>query len=176
MPRRRGRAAGLVLGLLAVVASGCDVFVPPPQPPCPPVDLIEDVARIVQFRPGPGRDITDVAYVAEFRDVIWSCDHSETVLMVDLEILIKVGRGPTAEVGDTVVRYFVALSDRADRIIAKRVFDIPVELAAGEQVDLQEAIGQRIGLQPGQTGTDFVILLGFQLDRDQLEYNRERLR
>ena len=70
----------------------------------------------------------------------------------------------------------MGLADRQERIIAKRVFDVPVEFKSAARIEVVEEVAQRIGLKPGQVGTDFVILVGFQLDRDQLEYNRDRLR
>ena len=166
------------LPAIAVVAlmAGCDVLAPPPGPPCPPVALIDETASLVQFRAGGGRDITDVSYVAEFQDVRWSCDYGETTLAIDLELLIRAGRGPTSETSAATLRYFVGLADRQERIIAKRVFDVPVEFKSAARIEVVEEVAQRIGLKPGQVGTDFVILVGFQLDRDQLEDNRDRLR
>lgn len=171
MPRR---LAAIAVALAAL--TGCDALLPPPGPPCPPVALIDETASLVRFRAGGGRDITDVSYVAEFQDVRWSCDYSETTLAIDLELLIRAERGPTSATSAATLHYFVGLADRQERIIAKRVFDVPVEFESDAKIDVVEEVAQRIGLKPGQIGTDFVILVGFQLDRDQLEYNRDRLR
>jgi hypothetical protein len=165
-------AVAIVLAAL----TGCDVLSPSPGPPCPPVSIIDETASLVQFKDGGGRDITDVSYGAEFQDVRWSCDYGEMALVVELELLIEAGRGPTFATSAATLRYFVALADRQERIIAKRVFDVAVAFEGDARVHVVEEIVQRIGLRPGQVGIDFVILVGFQLDRDQLEYNRDRLR
>ena len=119
--------------------------------------------------------LAHVRYFAEFRDVQWSCDYDENTLEVDLTLVVVVRSGPTSQAQAADLRYFVALAERGGRLVAKKTFASQVALASqGGTGAVSEEIEQRIPLKAGQSGTDFEILIGFQLTREQLEYNRGR--
>ena len=137
--------------------------------------IVAEAAEVTGFRSGGGRDVLDVRYFAEFRDVQWSCDYDKNTLEVDLTLVVVARSGPTSQAQAADLRYFVALAERGGRLIAKKNFASQVALASqGGTGAVSEEIEQRIPLKAGQSGTDFEILIGFQLTREQLEYNRRR--
>ena len=161
---------------MALALFGCEMIGSAPPVACPSVAVVAEAAEVTGFRPGGGRDVVDVRYIAAFTDVQWSCDHDGTTLEVDLTLVVAASAGPTSQARTADLRYFVALAERGGRLVAKEVFVSRVALdperGAG---DVSEEIEHRIPLKAGQSGADFEILIGFQLTREQLEYNRERI-
>tara|TARA_Y100000588_G_C14085588_1_gene852090 strand:+ start:446 stop:871 length:426 start_codon:yes stop_codon:yes gene_type:complete len=139
------------------------------------VALIDETARVVKFKSNLGRDVTDIDYSAEFADVLWSCTYRGNELAVELEILITATLGPTSNSSSAKLGYFVALSDNREQLIAKRVFETVADFSGTREAYVEEEIMQRIGLPEGKAGDDYLIFVGFQLDRDELTYNRDKM-
>ena len=105
-----------------------------------------------------------------------SCDYvdDDRILKTRLELRIAVSRGPAAPGPVVDLAYFVAIIGPDQAILAKQVFRSPIEFAANRrQAGALEETAQSIPLQDGQTGSDFEILVGFQLNAEQLDYNRQ---
>ena len=83
---------------------------------------------MIEFLPGPGRDLTDVLYTGEVIGLESTCEYDEDGY-VDNDVLLTIGlsKGPAAEGNAGRFTYFVAITDPAERIIAKEVFPVEVE-------------------------------------------------
>ena len=129
---------------------------------------------MTQFAAG-GRDVVDIAYFARFADVTWSCDLEGSSLEVELTLTLEGTAGPTSKVRTADITFFVALAARRGAVIAKKTFASRIPLPSDRGTgSLVEEIDQRFPLRAGQNGADFEILVGLQLTREQLEYNRTR--
>ena len=165
----------LILLLLAVLSLGCDTILPRSSGPCPNVALIDETATVVKFTSNLSSDVTDIDYSAVFEDVRWSCKYRGNELAVELDLLVTATLAPTSNSSSGKLSYFVALSDNNEQLIAKRVFETVADFSGKREADVEEEIIQRIGLPEGKAGDDYLIFVGFQLDRDQLIYNRDRV-
>jgi hypothetical protein len=163
-------------GVLLLSLGGCGMFGPKEPPtPCPRVSILGDAGRAVQFRPGPGRDPTDVLLEIEIAGISSACEfgrRNESV-SVTTNIAVAATRGPAAQ-GDTVgnVNYFIAVTDREQNILAKQVFDARIAIPPGQRrAGVADETVQRIPLTTRRPG-DIEILVGLQLTEEQLRQNR----
>ncbi len=162
-------------GIAAVALGGCGIILPQPPVICPNVGVVAEAVNLTQFTAEGGRDVTDVRYVAEFSDIEWSCDLDGSTLEVELTLVVEAAAGPTSNAPTADFRYFVALAARDGGLIAKETFASRIALSSDNGTgSLVEEIEQLIPLRPDQSGDDFEILIGFQLTREQLDYNRAR--
>ena len=142
---------------------------------CPRINILGEANRITVFAPGGGRDLTDVEYTAEFRAIESDCDldKGDRIVEASTEFQVVATRGPAARNRQIELPIFVALT-RADGVVDKRQYPLKIIFPQGEdRIAVFDAIeGTRIYLDPGESGSEYEILVGFQLTRNQLEYNR----
>ncbi|MDG4717537.1 MULTISPECIES: hypothetical protein [Thalassospira] len=172
---RRVCALGMVSvgGLLS--ACGGNMFEEPAVPTCPAAYLPKDTATLVQFS-GAGKDLTDVIVEAEFEGYLGDCgyDLDDKTLDVIISPIIKAELGPAAQSRTTAFQYFVALRDPSGKFVQKSVFDVTLPFADNLNMARfrDEQVTLSVPLDDVWTGPDYEIYLGFQLNADQLEYNR----
>lgn len=161
-------AAGLLLAL-----AGCGYFGEEEARPCPDAVVLADAKRITQFRPGPGRDLTDVQFEGEIAGIAGTCVFGKRDLTVTLIADLVVTRGPAAAAEEANLPFFVAITDEARNIVAKQVFDSAIAVPRGQRrAGVREEIEQVIPLAAGEPSPYYEIVVGFQLSPEQLEQNR----
>lgn len=161
-----------VPGLAAALLAGCELLGAGPAPLCPHVAVVSDAESLVVFNPGPGRELSDVSFAAEFSGLTRRCSYGEAALDVELEVTVEAQPGPLARIDRASIPLFVAVVDFEGTILGKRVFTRDVRFRGRGPVTYTEDLEQTIALRPGQGGGDFEILLGFQLSPEQLEQSR----
>lgn len=175
------RGAGLA-GLLLLAGCGSGGWFSkksdePPQP-CPRVGILGDAQKSVQFRAGAGRDLTDVAFEVELLDFNGGCKFAEKNSVVTVTFTLQVAgtRGPAAgDARELSVPYFVAVVDKQQNILSRDGFTARLPMPPGRRrVAVGEELEQRIPLPAGRTTRDVEVLIGLQLDNEQLEFNRKQ--
>ena len=166
---RAACAAALVLSL-----GGCGLFgSDAPRGACPDAVILADAKRLTQYRPGPGRDLTDVEFEAEIARISGGCSFAKRELTVTLSADLVATRGPAASDGQVVLPFFVAITDQARNIVAKKVFESAIPVPAGQRrAGVREEIEQVIPLEAGEPVPYYEVVVGFQLTPEQLEQNR----
>ena len=173
--RPRAPAVRLFLGLAGglgglALLSACAGE--PETRPCPQAVVLKDAARQVKFN-GAGRDLTDVLYEAEIRTGQLVCEYDDNELDVDLQVSIIAARGTANTDRLANVRYFVAIAQTDQTVLARESFDIAIPFPGNRtRVSGLEQIGQIIPLPQGQDGGDYRIYVGLELTHEELEYNR----
>ncbi|MBM3558827.1 MAG: hypothetical protein FJX53_02830 [Alphaproteobacteria bacterium] len=176
------RTVSRIAALAALaVAAGCDQTARVP-PPCPAIVVVGDTAELTQFRPGPGRDLTDV--VAEGRidrfDGFCETDRNRDgtgEIAVELQLFFVIASGPANTTRFATYEYFVAIADTSERILAKQTFSAEVAFEGNRnRLTAFETLVQTIPVTAGQDGGAFTVYVGFQLTPDQLAYNRSKRR
>lgn len=163
-------------GLLLLLA-GCSLFKKEDPRACPRVSILNEAARVVVYRDGPGRDLIDVRHEMQIGDISWSCKYSETQVRVLAKISILAQRGPASEAPQAQASYFVAVTEGGETILAKEVFRSAIAFPEGRsQAGVFEEIEQIIPLSDSEAGPNYEIIVGFQLTEDQLKHNRKRRR
>lgn len=138
--------------------------------------MLRDAAEVIRYKPGPGRDMTDIMEHAKFAQLGLKCDHKGNRLEIALTIDIAVERGPAAQGREVQLPYFVAVLGPDDEILAKEIFTSVAQVPPERRrLGIREETEQIIPLQDFQTGANFEIMIGFQLTEVELEENRRRL-
>ncbi|MBI07765.1 MAG: hypothetical protein CMM54_12365 [Rhodospirillaceae bacterium] len=159
--------------MLALPLVSCGLFADPP-PPCPLVSIMDRAKQVTLYRPGPGRDLTDVTYQVEIRDLAYGCDYEfddiGNRVTVDFNILFVANRGPAAEQDRIEIPYFVAVADPSKNILNKKQFFVTLEFE-GNVVRTQniEELLQIIPYPRDDDGSDYKSFVGIQLTPAQLE-------
>ena len=162
---------------LAGGLSACTLLQKQDAPACPNVLIPEDSAQLVVFKQGSGRDLTDILVQAEFEGFLGSCtyDTDNQAVEVRLSPFVLVSRGPASDGSAFGLEYFVALAAPDGEILNKQVFDarftLPDGLMRGRVRD--EEIELTARLPDLFQGPDYTVYMGFQLTREQLDYNRQ---
>ncbi|MEO5374459.1 MAG: hypothetical protein H7840_09285 [Alphaproteobacteria bacterium] len=161
---------------------------------CPHVAIDRATATLTRFREGPGRDITDVELEGEIIGFDGDCAFSPTGSGVDVTLMVRMSatRGPAARDPYAEVEYFVAVTtappppkspdgspqppdqtqDR--RILNKEVFKVGTSFPPGINTVRyrDEEIELKIPIPPETSAAAYEVFVGYQLTRDQLDYNR----
>jgi len=165
--------AALALFVLAACQQGPEA----PPPPCPNIVIVQDAAEITQFLPGEGRDLTDVTVEARITDFRGFCDTDieddrTGAVDVEMQLLLVATRGPASTTRDASFKYFVAIADAEENILAREEFETSITFEGNRnRVGFAEELKQKIPLQAGQLGDAFGIFVGFVLSDEDLKYN-----
>jgi len=177
-PPTKRPGLALAAAALSLALAGCSMFGSKGAPPCPEVAVLADASKFTQFRPGPGRDITDIVLQGEMTGFHGSCtyDRDTAKLTLTLQVQMVFSRGPAAQGRDVDTSYFVAVPSFYPKPDAKKVMDVKFTFKEGAdhiritdyEVDVILPVKDFLKDLPKMN-----VYLGFQLDKDELDYNRK---
>lgn len=172
----------LILAVVLVSLAGCQSArralrvgeAADPNPgPCPSAYALGDAARLVQIR-GEER-LANVGFTGEILGVRSFCRYyGGEPIIADLEIDFGFGRGPAAEASSHTYRYFVAVTRSDQAVIHKETFPVRVNFRGSDRTYQTERIDYIKIPRASETtsGTNFEIIVGFELTPEELEFNR----
>jgi hypothetical protein len=169
---------GLALALAGAALDGCaDKKADVGAPPCPSVAVLADAAHLVVFRDGGGRDLTDVRYEAQLGPITGECIYRKknTNVTVEMKLRIVAKLGPAAALTDRGVDlgYFVAVVDQQSKVLARKVFQTQLQFPPNQaEMGTLDELEEIINLKQDQPGSDFNVIVGFLLDKEQVDRNR----
>ncbi len=169
----------LALGGCALFSKGNVV------PSCPVIKVPMDAESVTKFRPGSGRDIIDIDFEGEIlgHKSTDFCDYDiddETglgTMTVVLTPRFQATRGAANKNRKANFTYFVTLTDADKKPIVKQAFPIGVEFPGSSSkvtFEDEDVVELSVPLKKKQRGKHFKIYIGFQLSKEQLEFNRRR--
>ena len=181
----------IVFAILPILQGGCEtagntyntissVWDKPILLPCPKYRILSDASRIIQFRKGPGRDLVDVNIDGQISDIKMECLTSmdkETNLGnmgVKIKVFFIIKRGPANINKKAFLPYFVSVTDESKNVLYREEFLTSIQFKGnlsamkffGETIELE------LPLTPKISSDDYIIYLGFLLNRNQLKYNQ----
>lgn len=175
--KRRNKVIRGCAVLLALMLAGCGMFDKKQPPPCPPISVLADAGDLVRYKPGPGRDITDVVFEAKISNFRGSCSYRDknTKVSIDLAVMIDLKRGPADRDGKAAFEYFVAIPKFHPAPEGKRVLPIQVEFVRNRtRLRVTDALELDIPIANGGKGDNYPVFIGFQLSPEELRENRAR--
>ncbi|MSP48010.1 MAG: hypothetical protein EXQ95_01660 [Alphaproteobacteria bacterium] len=159
--------------LMAVAACTSSPSVPPGS--CPKVAVLGELGELVRFRPGAGRDLTDIEFQAKFSSFAFGCRYDKEAVSVEVDLELEASRGPAMAAGRTTFQYFAAVTNPAGEIVAKETFNAEVEFKGNTtRLVVADELVQRIPLLDRSTGPSWNVLLGLQLTDEQRDWARRR--
>ena len=142
--------------------------------------IIPEASKLTRFSE-TGRDLNDVRFDAAISNARLFCAYEGWELDIWVEVDLEVERGPAmATEGEAAspaaFRYFMALASRDLQIIAREGFEFSAPLNQEvPKIQAAEELGTRVTLAKDSIGDDLVVLLGIELSREELAYNRGEL-
>ncbi len=144
--------------------------------PCPYVKVLYDASRYIDFKDGRESPAA-VAYTGEIQGISSGCAYkSDDPISIRVEVLFQLGRGPQATDASRTYRYWVAVTERNQTVIAKEYFDLPVSFPAGEDRVFATEQLQTITIPRADakvSGGNFEVLVGFDVTPEMAAFNRE---
>ena len=181
----------ITLSIFPILQSGCEtaektyssisrVWDQPILLPCPKYRILSDASRLIQFRNGQGRDLVDINVNSEINDITMECltsiDKKTNSGKMDVEIRVffTVKRGPANTNKKAILPYFISVTDKRKNVLYREDFltsiqfkgNLSVLETSGETIQLELPLTSKISSQ------DYIIYLGFLLNRGQLKYNQ----
>ena len=141
--------------------------------PCPFVKILYDAARYVEL--ADNRAATaNVGYTGEIEGVTAACSYREDEpITVQMDLLFNLGRGPQATGDQRTYRYWVAVTERNTAVLAKEYFDLPVDFDGRRTASVTQAQSVVIPRKDvGVSGSNFEVLVGFEVTPEMAEFNR----
>jgi hypothetical protein len=146
------------------------------QYPCPTVGVPRESASMTLFRPGDGRDLTDVIFSGGVQNTKLACTYSSDGATMTLGVVIGGELGPASKTRTTTVPYFIAIVDPDRNIVAKQIYNVTLNFPPNvSQARLYDETEEKIPLPKNISAERYGIAVGMQLTPDQLEYNRQRI-
>jgi hypothetical protein len=140
---------------------------------CPQALRVQDAATLNRFRPGAGKDRTDVMFQAELGKVDVACALRKGRVDVDLTMEILVTEGPALTDRAANVGYFVRIMDPAGTIVQGRNFAADYRFSGNRtRQGSAEQIALNIPLAQGVAGGAYTIAVGLLPTPEELEFNR----
>jgi hypothetical protein len=172
-------AAVLPLALLA----GCQTVSETLNPqanvgPCPSVAVLFDASRLVEIN-GP-ESWEAIGFTGEVKGVRSGCRYTDdNPITMQIEIDFALGRGQAAA-GDTKrYDYFVSVTRRNIAVIEQASLSFDVTFVPGQDTETKTVKIDEIVIPratPDLIGTNFEVLVGFELTPEQVAWNREEKR
>ena len=143
--------------------------------PCPYVKTLYDAARYIELKDDK-EAAAAVGYTGEIQGLSSTCAYkSDDPIRVSMELLFGLGRGPQATASTKTYRYWVAVTDRNNEVIAKEYFNLPVTFPAGQdRVMVTDKINNIVipRVKASVSGSNFEVLVGFDVTPQMAEFNR----
>ena len=158
--------------------SACGAFEPKNPPPrCPEVLLLKHANSGTYFKPGSGRDITDVLATIAIVDFKGECEYNRkrTKADITLRVTFDVRRGPADRSRAADFHYFVAIPKFHPAPQGKSIFPLRAKFRGNQtRLNFIDEIRLEIPLPPRPKVDEYSIYLGIQLTPHQLEYNQSK--
>jgi len=164
-----------LIALLPVILSGCQQLDSRPNVgPCPVSGVLYDAQRLVEV--GAVERHENVGFTGQIEGVTGFCRYvGPAPITMEIEIDFAFGRGPQAQGERRTYEYFVAVTRRDRTVLAKEKFSVDVEFPRGRDVVYKKEVLSGIAIPRATetvSGTNFEVIVGFELTPEQLAYNR----
>jgi hypothetical protein len=140
---------------------------------CPSALIAPNLDSYTVPRPG-ATNPQDIQFGVKLESANASCHSEKGGVRVDTAISFFVARTDPQFRGADFT-YFVAISDRAQNIVAKENFALRVDFAQKQdRIRVTDTITEHLPLKDPANAGSYVVLVGLQLSQQQLDTNRQR--
>jgi hypothetical protein len=170
------RSIALLTTLLAL--SACKAFDKEEPPMCPRVSALADSVVMTKFRPGQGRDMTDVELRAEMTSYHGSCRYNAETrqMIIKMQVGIDAERRPALSGRHADIAYYIAIPAFYPDPKAKQI--LPVSLDFSSDSNRAHVTDGEVEISIPITNLKelpkFEVFVGLQLTPDELAFNRQQ--
>ena len=142
---------------------------------CPQIETVDELSAYTEFSQPTPQQPPLLISGARLGPIESSCVYAAKSVTVDLKLTVQGERGmQSGTTAPVSYPFFVAVTDPGGDIMAKEVFTAPINYAGGQTVH-QETLRQIIPITDRSRGPKYKVLVGFQLNKDQLNFNRAEI-
>ena len=168
------RTAALA-GLSILLLSGCQTE--KERANCPVATVLASASYLTAFTPGMQDDPAGELYTVQMTGVSQSCDFDKDEGTADSDVVIafRAPRTPTGDAGHYPVPYFVASILDGSNIQTKKILATTFDFNPGEASTTftVAAPTYRTKFDNGKKPYQYGLVVGLQLTREQLDYNKK---
>jgi hypothetical protein len=161
----------IALGAMALAAATltADAKSKPSAAACPHLGLLADTNRLTEFD-----GTTSAQFKATLGGEASQCVVKGKVIHLRLKFKVTGTIADNAKRDTRKVPYFVAVM-QGSQVLAKQVYAVDLPFSGSARtVSIEERINRvDIPIGKGWTSDDYEVMIGFQLTRDQVDYNRQ---
>ncbi|UTW54895.1 hypothetical protein [Kordiimonas sp. SCSIO 12610] len=162
-----------VLSVLLLVVAACnrnplEVIVSR----CPAVAVVGDLGTFTKFE-GSGQTTDDVAFTASIHQIQSDCDEGSSVVG-QTSFEISAQSGPALKNRSLTLPYFVAVLKDNSQIVSKKIFETTLVFDENGYAVSREVVGQFIPTIDQTRRYNYEVLLGFQIDPQDVVFNLQR--
>ncbi|MFT4089858.1 MAG: Tat pathway signal sequence domain protein [Asticcacaulis sp.] len=143
--------------------------------PCPYVKVLYDAARYHEFDNNV-ESSANAKWTGQINGVASDCAYRGGA-PIELEMIVgfSLGKGPKAEGTGYTYRYWVAVTDRDNAVLAKEYFDLPVQFGNEQTVNIATRIENIVipRASADVAGSNFEVLVGFDVTPQMADFNRQ---
>jgi hypothetical protein len=143
--------------------------------PCPYVKVLYDASRYVEFKDNTVASAA-VGYTGELEGLTSACEYTGVQpIHVMMQLLFGLGRGPQAVGQSKTYRYWVAVTDRNQGVLAKQYFDVKADFPPGkDRIMVTDHIDGLVIPRANSdvSGGNFEVLVGFDVTPQMADFNR----
>lgn len=176
----------LARNFLLVAAASLAVSACTTQPPaettsrfaCPDISIIAEASRTTQWRPGAGRDLTDVISDIRLDGASGECTVQEKGDRVSVVFSVRIAAesGPANTSRSIAVPYFIALVDKDRKVVVRERFNSSFNFPPNlNRMGFFDEFEHEFRLTGGALARDYAYFIGFELSPEELERNRSRM-
>lgn len=138
---------------------------------CPNIAVLGRTGSVTRLAEPSSSASEHFAVRGEISDLLFRCQPSGDTITVEMSFLEVATRGDGASESTVELPFFVAVTRRGE-VIEKKVFVTQHRFRPGQRRNaVVERLRQVISTGERNRASDYEILYGFQLERDELEYN-----
>jgi hypothetical protein len=137
---------------------------------CPAATTVPDLQTLARLSPnGADQNIQAAGRIAS---VSSTCDKEDAGVATYLSIQFAALR-TSPNIQHVDLPYFVAIADSTGNILGKQQFSIGVDFPSGvPTVRTTEKVTAHLPLHNAQLGNVYTVIVGFQLTKNELDFNR----
>jgi len=143
--------------------------------PCPYVKVLYDAARYHEFDNNV-ESSASARWTGQINGVASDCAYRGGE-PIELEMIIgfSLGKGPKAEGSAYTYRYWVAVTDRDNAVLAKEYFDLPVQFGSENTTNVATRVENIVIPRASSevAGSNFEVLVGFDVTPEMIDFNRQ---
>lgn len=138
---------------------------------------------MIQFRDGPGRDITDIVVNARMGEIRLGCltevdnETNSGVLELDVSPIVLAEMGASNTDSKGALPYFVVITDPEKKILYREELTLPVSFEGNRTrlVITAAPTTLELPITPEIRSNYYKVYSGFVLTPEQVEFNRKRI-
>ncbi len=149
--------------------------------PCPQIEIIDDLSSLSDFL-DPKKPIkSQLISRVDLSSAQSTCKLASKSAIIDLKLIFKgkigeKGRVKSSDKPFFSYPFFIAVTSPSGEIMAKEIFAASMTHHANQNEHIYfEKIRQIIPIKSKEMARHYKVLIGFQLTKDQLAYNRENM-